>query len=62
MKVYVITKLTISNESERIIGIYSEGNKEYAKREVDRLNLEVQFDEDIEYELNSYPVDEEDWL
>ena len=61
MKVYIITRFDMSNGSERIVKIYSEKNKEAAKQAVDRLNSSVSEDMEIQYDLNSYLVDAEDY-
>lgn len=60
MKVYIITRFDLSNGSERIVKVYSEKNKELAKRSVDRLNGSVSEDIEVSYNLDSYLVDAED--
>ena len=60
MKVYIITRFDMTNGSERIVKVYSEKNKETAKKSVDRLNASVSEDMEIQYDLNSYQVDAED--
>ena len=60
MKVYIITRFNMFNDSEKIVKIYSEKNKVTAKEVVDRLNKSVEDIDDIEYSLKSYLVDAED--
>ena len=59
-KVYIITAFDLVTAVERIVKVYSEKNKEKAKNGVDRLNDSVGEDEELEYRLTSWEVDEEE--
>ena len=59
-KVYIITAFDLVTAVERIVKVYSEKNKEKAKDGVDRLNASLNEDEELEYRLTSWEVDEEE--
>ena len=59
-KVYIITAFDLVTAVERIVKVYSEKNKEKAKNGVDRLNASLNEDEELEYRLTSWEVDEEE--
>ena len=56
--VYIITKKNLRDNTSEILEVYGPKAKKWVKERVDQLNNSVLDDDDIDYILESYDVNE----